>query len=369
MRHAGCTVAVACLLASALNAGAALTKEQMIVLKSQGKATNEIAAAVRSECVAFDATAETLEAMEALFGTEVASAIRDCRAAQGAAGQVERDRNVEDRFVEPKSGLTFARVPAGEFAMGCTPPPGMKPRETNCSPENSPPVRVTITKDFWMATTETTVAAYRKCVSAGACEAIRETGTTVPQLPMMGMADVKDMGYSRPMLKIQFGRREGEFCSWIGGRLPTEAEWEYAARGGLTEKPFPWGEELPSCEKASYDTGGPFRWKPGCGTKVPSPVGSRPANAYGLYDMAGNAAELVLNVGDYTQMALQDPAPSTWKHRGRLVLEPEGNAQFLLRGGKWDSTSDGLFVYYRGYLLNERTAGAAGFRCVMNSVK
>ena len=71
------------------------------------------------------------------------------------------------------------------------------------------------------------------------------------------------------------------YAKWVGKRLPTEKEWEWAARGSLVGKEYPWGDQEPSSSRANY------------GSKVgkPTAVGSYPANGYGLYDMAGNVYE------------------------------------------------------------------------------
>jgi sulfatase modifying factor 1 len=110
-----------------------------------------------------------------------------------------------------------------------------------------------------------------------------------PQGPGSGIAGLED----HPVVHIALEDAEA-YCAWAGKRLPTEAEWEFAARGGLDRQAFAWGEELApdGAMLANYWDGAfPLERKRPAKWQRTSPVGSFPANGYGLYDMIGNVWE------------------------------------------------------------------------------
>jgi formylglycine-generating enzyme required for sulfatase activity len=136
------------------------------------------------------------------------------------------------------------------------------------------------------------------------------------------------------------------FCQAQGKRLPTEAEWEYAARGGLKEKAFPWGDEMPDKTRANFGASG---------LKAPTAVASYPANGYGLFDMAGNVWEFL--------------ADEWQKYPGKA----NGKADYLqvktrraLRGGSFGGSPVNLRVAYRDSHSPENAVEHVGFRCAMN---
>ena len=122
------------------------------------------------------------------------------------------------------------------------------------------------------------------------------------------------------------------YAKWVGKRLPTEAEWEFSARGGLVGKEFSWGDdESVGHEYANY-SGGQFEYS--------APVGSLKPNGYGLYDMAGNVWE--------------------W-------CQDSDKTKRVLRGGSWNGNSNLLRAAYRNSNLPTLLDGSYGFRCVSGS--
>ena len=131
---------------------------------------------------------------------------------------------------------------------------------------------------FRLAKTEVTFGQYGKCVKAGACTPPRHAS----------------LGDDHPVVGVDWEQARS-FSEWAGGRLPTEAEWEYAARSGGKERDYPWGSEASSCDRAVEAAGLQGGGGPGCGKESSWPVCSKPAGRteQGLCDMAGNVWEWV----------------------------------------------------------------------------
>jgi formylglycine-generating enzyme required for sulfatase activity len=144
------------------------------------------------------------------------------------------------------------------------------------------------------------------------------------------------------------------FCRWEGKRLPTEAEWEYAARGGLSDKSFPWGDAPADKSLANYGASG-------IGTTTP--VGSYAANGYGLFDMAGNVWEYTLDEwGPYNSSAQVNPVAG-----GNLFLDDSFysvTTRRVIRGGSYGGAPINLRVAYRDSHPPDGARDFVGFRCV-----
>lgn len=145
------------------------------------------------------------------------------------------------------------------------------------------------------------------------------------------------------------------FCNAQNKRLPTEAEWEFAARGGLADKQFPWGNELPDKSRANYGASGIGK---------PVKVGSYPPNGYGLFDMAGNVWEFLAdewNKYPGTGGAQKDPISG-----GTISDFMKVTSRRSLRGGSFGGVVVNLRVSYRDSHLPTNAVEHVGFRCARN---
>ena len=148
------------------------------------------------------------------------------------------------------------------------------------------------------------------------------------------------------------------FCRAEGKRLPTEAEWEYAARGGLTGKAFPWGDEMPDATRANFGASN---------IGATNVVGSYAANGYGLFDMAGNVWEFVADEwGPYASGASSDPVAG-----GNLFSAGDSylrvSTRRVIRGGSYGGAPVNLRVAYRDSHPPGGARDFVGFRCAKSA--
>jgi len=177
-----------------------------------------------------------------------------------------------------KDGLKYVWIPPGTFMMGCS------PGDTKCGADEKPPHHVTITKGFWLGQTEVTVGAYKRFAAA--------TGRQMPDTPGFNSRWTNE---NMPIVNVTWNDAH-DYCAWAGGRLPTEAEWEFAARGGSTE--------------ARYGPIDDVAWYDGNSGGQTHDVAQKRPNNIGLYDMLGNVWEWVNDWYDqnYYQQPFARPA-------------------------------------------------------------
>lgn len=237
-----------------------------------------------------------------------------------AAKQIDRTPPADDR---PPMPLDWVTIPAGTFIMGC------EETTEGCAKKERPRHEVRISTAFQMNPTTVTNQQYRLCVEAGACS-----------LPTW--ADwYNTLPANFPVVGVTWYQAKA-FCEWAGGSLPTEAQWEYAARGGV--------------DAPTYGPMDDIAWHRTNSNRTLHPAGLKTPNAYGLYDMLGNVWEWC---ADYYDADYYAKSPS---------VDPTGPESSLadyrvLRGSNYNT--------FRRMDVAERSndeAGNAfdgvGFRCV-----
>ncbi len=227
----------------------------------------------------------------------------------------------------PKDRLKYVWIPPGAFMMG------FSPGDTQYFSFEMPPHQVSITKGFWIGQTEVTVGAYMRFAAA--------TGRQMPPPPFFnnGWANA-----GMPIVNVSWEDAHA-YCTWADGRLPTEAEWEYAARGGSTEAQYGNLEEI--------------AWYNMNSVGQAHEVALKRANGFGLYDVLGNVWEWVNDWWDenyYQNSPSQDPPG------------PASGQMRVLRGGSWN-------VVPRNVRVSSRHRGSpgdgdygVGFRCAAEVV-
>jgi formylglycine-generating enzyme required for sulfatase activity len=240
-------------------------------------------------------------------------------------------------------GGPMVLIPAGEFMMGCN-----ASMDYQCENNENPYHRIYL-DNYYINKYEVTNAEYRNCVAAGGCKE--------PE----GEDRYRNLSWdNHPVVGVSWFYA-ADYCKWAGKRLPTEAEWEKAARG-TDGRVYPWGYENANCNYAVICQLTSNRsWNYGCDRKSTWPVGSKPngASPYGVMDMAGNVGEWVNDwYGEdyYNNSPAQNPLGSrSGKNR-------------VLRGGSWYSDPYALRTSSRQ--LNsepERKSEDLGFRCVRDA--
>ncbi|MBI1930790.1 SUMF1/EgtB/PvdO family nonheme iron enzyme [Candidatus Poribacteria bacterium] len=222
-------------------------------------------------------------------------------------------------------------IPAGEFQMG-----------SNDGHDDEKPVHTVYGDAFYIDVYEVTNAQYKQFIDA--------TDHPAPKY----WNDSKYNASNQPVVAVTW-YDAAAYCQWAGKRLPTEAEWEKAARGGLAGKKYPWGDSI-DYSVANYDD------KVGKTT----PVGSYSPNGYGLYDMSGNVWEWCMdewNPGFYAKSPRDNPVA------GGIISFVNNNftnikTDRMVRGGSWDGTVYGVRVAGRLSLVpSTRGSNDGGFRC------
>jgi formylglycine-generating enzyme required for sulfatase activity len=231
-------------------------------------------------------------------------------------------------------------IPAGAFQMGCD---ANNPAEDGCShlwkiPQL--PLHTVYLDDYYINKYEVTNARYKACVDAGGCTVPQQSSSNT-RPSYYGNADFDNY----PVINVSW-HQANAFCLWADKRLPTEAEWEKAARGHNDTRRYPWGNADPNSTLLNYD------WN----VRDTSAVGSYPdgASPYGVMDMAGNVGEWV---NDWYDWIYYRASP------GNNPQGPATGTSRVLRGGSCYGSVNGVRSALRRDLPPDNWNEVDGFRC------
>lgn len=272
----------------------------------------------------------------------------------GTDAQPLPDAGPEDLPPSVAAPAGMVAIGPGTFWMGCN-----SAKDLACSDQSdeSPQHKVTLSA-YFIDTTETRVDQYQACVKAGSC--------TVPAGVQPANFATYPTWTIAPVNYVTWAQARA-FCKWRGAAfdLPTEAQWEMAARGDCAKngstandaacksamRTFPWGEEQATCERAVLIEGG----SAGCGANSPMAVGLKPAgdSPYGVHDLAGNLAEWTL---DWYQASYADGPESN-------PAGPDTTEYKTFRGGAFTNNAVLLRSGARNFTKPNGASFWVGFRC------
>ncbi len=239
-----------------------------------------------------------------------------------------------------KDGAEMVLIPAGDFFMGAV-------DDSNTHYDEIPGHRVYL-DDFWIDRYEVTNRRYKQFVD--------ETGHRAPYVNAEWAQPYNWKDNTYPPGKADFPvvlvswEDAAAYAAWAGKRLPTEAEWEKAARGGLVKKKYPWGGQITK-QKANYFTSITEK-------NQMKPVGTFPPNPFGIYDSAGNVWEWCADWYDKTYYK---------KSPEKNPLGPEKGNYRVYRGGAWINRKEQLRCSERARNAPAHQSHIIGFRCAKSA--